>query len=61
LLLSLEALVRINLTSFCLKDRVHIQDMLDVGLFDPTWRATLPPQLASRPKQVIELPGCIVR
>ncbi|HEX4795672.1 MAG TPA: hypothetical protein VH370_17920 [Humisphaera sp.] len=55
-LLALEALVRMKLTSFRLKDQVHIQDMIDVGLIDSTWLAKLPPELASRLKQVIDLP-----
>ena len=33
-MLTLEALVRMKLTSFRLKDQVHILDMLDVGLLD---------------------------
>ena len=35
--LSLEALVRMKLTSFRRKDQVHLQDMLEVGLIDATW------------------------
>src|SRR5882672_8634424 len=31
---TLEALVRMKLTSFRLKDQVHLQDMLEIGLID---------------------------
>ena len=55
-LLSLEALVRMKLTSFRLKDQVHLQDMLDVGLIDSSWLPKLPAELASRLKQIIEIP-----
>jgi hypothetical protein len=51
---TLEALVRMKLTSFRLKDKVHLQDMLEVGLIDDGWCANLSPELASRLKQVME-------
>ena len=51
---TLAALVRMKLTSFRLKDRVHLLDMLEVGLIDETWYAGLPPQLAARLKEVID-------
>lgn len=35
--LSLEALVRIKLTSFRLKDWGHLLDLLEVGLIDESW------------------------
>ena len=37
--LPLERLVRMKLNSFRLKDRVHLLDMLDVGLLDQGWIA----------------------
>jgi len=54
--LSLEALVRMKLTSFRLKDRVHLQDLMGVGLLDASWADRLPPELAARLRQVIEAP-----
>lgn len=45
---TLEALVRMELTSFRLKDKVHLLDLLDVGLIDPSWCARLPLELAAR-------------
>jgi hypothetical protein len=51
---TLPALVRMKLTSFRLKDQVHLQDMLEVGLIDESWCATFPPELAARLKEVID-------
>jgi hypothetical protein len=54
--LTLEALVRMKLTSFRLKDRVHLQDMLEVGLIDATWCQRFPAELAARLQEVIDNP-----
>ncbi len=54
--LSLDALVRMKLTSFRRKDQVHLQDMLDVGLIDPTWIDRLPTELAVRLQELIDTP-----
>ena len=42
---ALDALVRMKLTSFRLKDKVHLLDLLDVGLIDETWCDRFPPAL----------------
>jgi hypothetical protein len=55
--LSLEALVRMKLTSFRLKDQVHLQDLIGVGLIDQTWPARLPPELATRLQQILDNPN----
>jgi len=47
-LLDLPALVRMKLTSFRDIDRVHIRDMLSVGLIDETVRSSLPADLYAR-------------
>ena len=52
--LSLPALVRMKLTSFRLKDRVHLLDLIDVGLIDQATVATVPPELASRLQELID-------
>jgi hypothetical protein len=52
--LTLDALVRMKLTSFRLKDQVHLLDMLDVGLIDEGWCGKIPGELAERLKEVIE-------
>lgn len=48
LVLSLGALVRMKLTSFRDIDRVHIADMLSVGLISAAVRAALPEPLQAR-------------
>jgi hypothetical protein len=46
--LDLAALVRMKLTSLRDIDRVHIADLLSVGLIDVAVRASLPPELRGR-------------
>ena len=53
---SLDALVRMKLTSFRLKDRVHVLDMLSVGLIGPETLDRLPPILAVRLRELMENP-----
>ncbi len=55
-MLSLEALLRMKLTSFRLKDRVHVLDFIDVGLIDASWCARLPPELAKRLQELLDNP-----
>ena len=54
--LSLEALVRMKLTSHRRKDQVHIQDMIEVGLIDESWLTRIPEELASRLKAILDNP-----
>jgi len=54
--LSLEAVVRMKLTSFRRKDQVHVLDLIDVGLVDPSWLNQLAPELAARLKQLLDNP-----
>ena len=54
--LKLEALVRMDLTSFRLNDRVDLQDMAQVGLIDATWPAMFRPELATRLQQILDNP-----
>jgi hypothetical protein len=54
--LSLEALVRMKLTSFRERDRVHLRDMADVGLVDAGWLDRLSPILAARVQQILDTP-----
>jgi hypothetical protein len=53
---ALEALVRMKLTSFRLKDQVHLQDMLEVGLIDQRWVGRLGGTLGARLQQLIDMP-----
>ena len=54
--LSLEALVRMKLTSYRLKDRVHLLDFIDVGLLDESWPKKYPAALAERLQQLLDHP-----
>jgi hypothetical protein len=51
---TLEALVRMKLTSFRLKDKVHLQDLSSVGLIDESWCERLPAPLADRLRETLE-------
>jgi hypothetical protein len=55
-LLTLEALVRMKLTSFRDKDRTHVRDLIGVGLIDASWRHRLPAELGSRLQQLLDNP-----
>jgi hypothetical protein len=55
-MLTLDALLRMKLTSFRRKDQVHVSDMLDIGLIDASWLNRLPPELAARLKELIDTP-----
>ena len=54
--LSLEAVVRMKLTSNRDKDRMHLRDMLGVDLIDATWPARYQPELAARLQHLIDTP-----
>ena len=54
--LSLDALVRMKLTSFRDKDRTHLRDLLDVGLIDANWKNRLPPDLGERLQHLLDTP-----
>jgi hypothetical protein len=54
---TLDALVQMKLTSFRLKDRVHLQDLAEVGLIDRTWIERLPPDLAARLQEILDNPN----
>jgi hypothetical protein len=53
---TLEALVRMKLTSFRRKDQVHVLDLIDVGLVDESWLGRFPPVLAGRLKELLDSP-----
>jgi hypothetical protein len=55
-LLSLDALVRMKLTSFRDKDRVHLRDLIDVGLIDESWLEKIPAVLRLRLRELLENP-----
>ena len=53
---SLPALVRMKLTSYRMKDRLHLQDLLGVGLLDETWMEKVPEALRARMREVLDDP-----
>ncbi len=55
-LLSLDALVRMKLTSFRDKDRVHLRDLIGVGLVDADWVTRMPASLGDRLQTVLDDP-----
>lgn len=55
--IQLESLVRMKLTSFRDKDRMHLRDMNDVELIDDTWPARYPPELAARLQEILDTPN----
>jgi len=55
--LALEPLVRMKLTSYRLKDRVHVQDLIGVGLIDRDWLTRLPVELAERLRELLDNPN----
>jgi hypothetical protein len=55
--LSLEALVQIKLTAFRDKDRVHLRDMIGVGLIDRNWPSRFPPELGERLQTLLNDPN----
>jgi len=54
--LTLDALVRMKLTSFRDKDRTHLRDLIDVGLIDETWCSRLPKEIAPRLRHLLDHP-----
>jgi hypothetical protein len=54
--LRLEALVRMKLTSFRDKDRMHLRDLIDVELLGESWCSRLPPELSDRLQELLDNP-----
>ncbi len=42
-----------KLTSFRLKDKVHLLDLLEVGLIDESWCGRFPSELGARLRELI--------
>lgn len=51
-----ESLVRMKLTSFRDKDRVHVRDLISVGLIDESWLERLSPELGMRLQKLLDTP-----
>jgi hypothetical protein len=54
---SLDAIVRMKLIAWRLKDRVHLLDLIGVGQIDATWPARFPPPLGDRLQQLLDDPN----
>src|SRR5579872_5801870 len=54
--ITLDSLVQMKLMSNRRKDQVHVQDLIGVGLIDPSWLAKLPPELAERLQRILDTP-----
>lgn len=55
-LVPLEDLVRMKLISFRDKDRMHLRDLISVGLVDAEWPSRFPASLAQRLQVILEDP-----
>lgn len=55
-LIPLADLVRMKLTSFRDKDRMHLRDLTSVGLLDGTWPARFSPVLGARLQHILDDP-----
>ncbi len=55
-LVTLEALVRMKLTSFRDKDRVHLRDLIGVGLVDENWLQKVAVPLRSWLQELLDSP-----
>jgi hypothetical protein len=53
---SLEALLRMKLTSDRDKDRMHLRDLVGAGLVDETWLVRLPEELRVRLQHILDTP-----
>jgi hypothetical protein len=53
---ALDALVRMKLNSFRDKDRMHLRDLIDLGLVDASWLPNCTPEHAARLQQLLDDP-----
>ena len=53
----LEALVRLELIAYRSKHKMHVRDLIDIGLIDATWPARFPPPLGERLQQLLDDPN----
>ncbi len=55
-LIDLDALVTMKLTSYRDKDRVHLRDMMEIGMLDESWLSRVPPSLQDRLQALLDDP-----
>ncbi len=56
-ILSLQALVQIKLTAFRDKDKVHLRDLIEVGLVDESWVKSVPAVLRKKLRMLLDTPN----
>ena len=54
--LTLDALVRMKLTSYRDKDKVHVRDMISIGMIDESWPSKFSAELQVRLQQLLDDP-----
>jgi len=54
--LTLEALVRMKLTSFRLKDQTHLVDLIGLRMIDESWCSRYQPELGERLRSLVQHP-----
>lgn len=54
--LTVDAIVRMNLSRFRTLNRLRLRDLIDVGLIDSSWVPRLPAELATRLQQLLDTP-----
>lgn len=55
-IVSFEGLLRMKFNSYRLKDRVHLLDMIEVGLLDKSWLTRLIPEHAVKLQELLDNP-----
>ncbi len=55
--LRFDTLIRMKLNSYRLKDRMHLVDMIELGMIDNTWLDKFPEPLRLRLKQLMDNPN----
>lgn len=53
---TLETLVRMKLNAFRDKDRVHLRDMISLGMIDQAWLDRYPERLSTRLQELLDTP-----
>jgi len=56
-LISLQGLVTMKLAAFRDKDRMHLRDLIEIGLLDATWVSRLPNELGQRLETLLNTPA----
>lgn len=51
------SMLPLQLTAWRGKDQVHLRDLLEVGVLDPSWLCRFPPELAARLQHLLDTPG----